>query len=1700
MALSQFGANRTIAGTLVLMLFLGLLSMTNMAPAFAAPITQITVKWAANTPAQVDAGDVVTAEWRVNVNDDANPPTNAPVDNVTFTATATHGKFASIPDACLTTGVTPVSSISPDGMTLVCNLGTQIMGTAVAIQTPITAEGTTGDELSIAGSTADATAVPPNPIPINGFFGMDINWDSPGTWYEWNSNFSAVQIDYQWTLNVLAGSDSAGPNTVSYTLTLDPSLGGAASAPRCEPYTQNDASGHPFSGGSHPTDRMAPFVGSCELIATGTPNQFIMTLTGIDYSQTQVPTKDGAGRNLPVDRTAVASGRIVFQVPATANGSVGLNSSTPTYTAANGLTSTDDAANNTSSKTFVLPGAWASTYDRAYSGNPGGQWDFTFQASQGTTVQQHWHSELHPADPSTTIQQCTTIDTAYATYAEPADGWHYASLYDGPTFLPDNQFTRLYYVGNDPSLIAGSPTYNPEAFGANCDTDPANWTSILPADLGTIKAVRTVYTAAEVANIRGLIGSDYTTVKPDAPIGQDIWQFSSYKVGSGVWNNDSTDPINRTATPTPGTRYAYTSMYRDVLRVVGLTPALQKSVDRASVKVGAPATYTLNYSANGGAAAPPTTDGLVITDTLPVGMTYVASSASPAPVITTNGSGQQVLTWTLNGVTTNTLHALTYQAVAGADAVPGQTLTNTASASLDGQTTVPVTADVTVSANGLTTIGKTADEAFIPNVNGDGTGAGSWTVTLKSFDPTPQAFTDTIDILPYNGDGRGTSYSGSYALTGVTAIAGSTVYYTAADPATLNDDPADASNGAAGNTTGNTVGWTTVKPANPTAVRVIGPALAPGATQAFKVSIQTTGAIGGDILVNRAQARAEHTELVMRTSAPISVANYYSASLKKYVQDTSGAWHDANTVEDYPAFRTGDQVNYRIVVTNTGQGTLTNVVVADDKYPAEGGFTIASLAPGAEQTHEFTATLGDGVASTFVNMASATADTPPDSNVPPTIPPDNAGIEVANYTTVKTSDPATGSTVVPGQKVTYTVTVKQAGSVPAAASFTDDLTKVLDDADYNGDAVASTGNVSVAGSGLSWTGTVPVGGTATITYSVTVKTPPAGDQQLTNVVTSDGCVPVNGQTPDCTTTHPIGAYTVSKTSDPASTSTVREGDKVTYTVHVKQTGPGALTGVIATDDLSKVLDDAAFNNDAVASAGTATFDATAKTLVWNGDLPVGADITITYSVTVAPLGTGDGQIANVVTPTSPGGTCVTAVGCDTTHTTTGFEFSKTSDPANGSVVKAGDKVTYTVTVKQIGAGPFTGATLADDLSKVLDDAAFNNDAVASAGTATFDAASQKLNWTGDLTVGQTVTLTYSVTVGAVGAGDGAVTNVVTTANPGGTCVRAADQNPDCTTTVLKGGYTVEKSSDPLNGSTVKEGNKVTYTVTVKQTGPGALTGASISDDLSKVLDDATFNNDAAASAGTALFDAATQKLNWTGNLGVGAVVTITYSITIAPLGTGDGQIANVVTPTSPGGICNTAVGCNTTHWVSDLTVTKSVDPESGTTVSAGNKLTYTLTFKNTGTGPIDVDYTDLLTGVLDDAAVTAQPVASDGSLTASTVTEGAFTVKGTLAAGATVTLTYAVTVNPDGSRGDDLLENFVFKTGGNPAATCVTGDPLCTFNPITTPPAPPAGLANTGPLGTLAYTGANVLGFTILALFALLAGGTLLAYRRRANG
>ncbi|MFF2779043.1 isopeptide-forming domain-containing fimbrial protein [Streptomyces sp. NPDC058052] len=92
-------------------------------------------------------------------------------------------------------------------------------------------------------------------------------------------------------------------------------------------------------------------------------------------------------------------------------------------------------------------------------------------------------------------------------------------------------------------------------------------------------------------------------------------------------------------------------------------------------------------------------------------------------------------------------------------------------------------------------------------------------------------------------------------------------------------------------------------------------------------------------------------------------------------------------------------------------------------------------------------------------------------------------------------------TVEPGGTVTYTITAKNVSGLDHPdASFTDDLTGVLDDAAYAGDAKADLGEATYRKQRIHWTGDIPAGKTATVTYAVTVKDPATGDGKLGGAV------------------------------------------------------------------------------------------------------------------------------------------------------------------------------------------------------------------------------------------------------------------------------------------------------------------------------------------------------------------------------------------------------------------------------------------------------------------------------------------------------------------------------------------------------------------------------------------------------------------------
>ena len=249
----------------------------------------------------------------------------------------------------------------------------------------------------------------------------------------------------------------------------------------------------------------------------------------------------------------------------------------------------------------------------------------------------------------------------------------------------------------------------------------------------------------------------------------------------------------------------------------------------------------------------------------------------------------------------------------------------------------------------------------------------------------------------------------------------------------------------------------------------------------------------------------------------------------------------------------------------------------------------------------------------------------------------------------KSSDPASGAQVVPGQTITYSVTVTPTGpGVTDDIVVTDDLSGVLPYATVD-DVDAPQGSASISGNTLTWNvGTLEPDGPITLTYKAKVK-PGEYDVVLKNVVTGTGETPPGPcDTCETTTEHPTPpAYTVSKTADPKSGSTVKPGQTVTYTVTVhNESIETPLDGVVVTDDLSDVLGAATF--DRIVSGGPASVRGTQLTWTVPTVDPDG-DAVLTYRVTVNSDAYG-ATLRNVVTATGP----VPPASCDpctTTHHT-----------------------------------------------------------------------------------------------------------------------------------------------------------------------------------------------------------------------------------------------------------------------------------------------------------------------------------------------------------------------------------------------------------------------------------------------------------------
>lgn len=483
----------------------------------------------------------------------------------------------------------------------------------------------------------------------------------------------------------------------------------------------------------------------------------------------------------------------------------------------------------------------------------------------------------------------------------------------------------------------------------------------------------------------------------------------------------------------------------------------------------------------------------------------------------------------------------------------------------------------------------------------------------------------------------------------------------------------------------------------------------------------------------------------------------------------------------------------------------------------------------------------------------------------------------------------------------------------------------------------------------------------------------------------------------------------------ADVATAKPGDKVTYTTTITNTGTIPANDQVVTDDLTKVLDDATYNNDAAASPAGGAISYTEPKLTWTGDIPVGGKVTLTYTATVKRPITGDHQLINVVT--TPDSDCPPGSTKPECSPVVNLPDVRVKKVANRRKVVPGDTVTYTTTITNTGKGAAKGQVVTDDMTGILDDSTYNKDAKTSPNTGTIAFAKPKLTWTGDVPAGATITLTYTVKINNPDTGDAIMSNVITSTD---TNCPPGSKDPDCNPVFPAARIVVSKV---VNKTKAHPGDTVAYTLTVTNTGAAAATGQTVTDNLTKVLDDATYNGDVKATSGKATYTK--PKITWKGDVKPAQVITITYSVKINDPDRGDHLLINAVTPPS-GGECVPGK-CTTKVTVFRLKILKVANRA---TARPGQPVKYTIKITNTGTAAYTTTdparFTDDLSRQLNDAKYGKDAKATTGKTTYKTPK---LTWQGPLAVGRTATITYTLVIN--NKPGKSTLLNVVYAPDSN---------------------------------------------------------------------
>ncbi|MDR1183949.1 MAG: DUF11 domain-containing protein, partial [Coriobacteriales bacterium] len=408
-------------------------------------------------------------------------------------------------------------------------------------------------------------------------------------------------------------------------------------------------------------------------------------------------------------------------------------------------------------------------------------------------------------------------------------------------------------------------------------------------------------------------------------------------------------------------------------------------------------------------------------------------------------------------------------------------------------------------------------------------------------------------------------------------------------------------------------------------------------------------------------------------------------------------------------------------------------------------------------------------------------------------------------------------------------------------------------------------------------------------------------------------------------------------------------------------------------------------------------------------LPAGATYTVNYQI-VAEAGT----LANTVTATDGGGGGGGNTDTDTNTDVHAGSLEITKKPAVGQpgIVKMGDPVTYTITIRNLGTQATDALT---DVSIVENMPGTWSDALG------FDLGAALQPGDNSLLIdtilpGRTCTVNYTVI-----AGEGTIANTVTGTSDGG-----GGGDTDTNTDITGGVLDISKAPATGQPLLVETGDPVTYTITIKNLGT-ATTLLDVLISEAAGMPGGTWSNAVGFTLpGSDANGELTADSFIIPSVDAGATLTVDYTVDA-----GEGTLVNTVTGTDGGGGGpNTDTGTNTDIHAGILDVHKAPAAGQALTVETGDPVTYTITIRNLGENAGD-DLSDVLVseaagmpgGTWSNAVGFTLPGAdANGELVADsfiipTVATGATLTVGYTVAATGGTLSNTVTVKDDGGTG-----------------------------------------------------------------------------------